>query len=1118
MKLQGQGFARGQFEERKCDTMKKRLISGLLATAMVLGMVLSSFPTAFAAEESTKVWASWKVADNIKAGILAAKNAAEAELTEGETVTYAQIGAKIKASYKEWAYTPMYYSEDKIGVVQYGDSSWSRIVTGNITNEAYWRCQLQIPNNQGFGDGYSASGVIIATECKNETQKVTFTAPVHGKYNFVPLSIGGGDEIEESLWSITGAFNISIYVKGVLKGSVSVDADDATEDVVSKTNLPALNDIELKEGETIELQFTAPKNYAVEYQGNQVQANFKVDLVDEIAPQVLLTHMEEETFVVADELQVTNTSGWSTKKTGLLTVGTYGATGFSGSDLVAGASARLKTGYSFYTIDTSWNTKNVGLVAEAETDIISIGSKYKTAQHGIIITAQKKGIYTLSASAVTDNVTGYIGTVKVETPEGIAYSTSVADADGFNITAELDVGEKMYLYMDLAKENNQFQVATFEGLTLNCKYIPVIYHEAVYNTTEFDVRTELLKNNISSTNPNVREKGSTLTFTGKFDIAASKTSLTPFVESDWWAMHSPGVYDRISDNEPTQYMYIYEDDSFEENGVGFRWKLHGYPVKYGFKYTVDEAATHVWNTGTFSIQDDKKAENGYYIVVKVNSEGKTILYNEPITIDESYEAEYDVAVGDTIYLFVGFDANLSTDWNGDDAYKNNFYQTDVMTITEKVLKKDAYYEEVELEYIDDPDYEYKYEVENIKISASSAIAEPGQEVEVKLTVDQCHFGYSAFSIKVPYDAEKLSVISVEAGEAITEFIVDPIVENNPLVLVFTQAENLETGEGVIATIKFNIKDEAEGSVTILPVVETMIHSVINGNNAGIEYVTDKVTVTPGTITIDPGCEHNIEGVEWTPESDGDCQTKGTEVKLCSLCGKVVERQDTVLGDHDIEGVEWTHGTDGDCCTKGTEVKLCTICGEVADTRDTVYGDHDWNDWSTTILPDWDSTGEEERTCKLDANHKETNPLPVGVVESVTVKTPPTKLTYQKDGTFDPTGLVVEVTYSNYDHVTTVTDFSGVPFNYDFSATGQKEVKFTIAGEELVVNVEVVDGIIGDVNGDTFVDTLDAIAILRYVAGYTDPTTDITFGNYNGEGEVDTLDAIAILRFVAGYND
>lgn len=59
---------------------------------------------------------------------------------------------------------------------------------------------------------------------------------------------------------------------------------------------------------------------------------------------------------------------------------------------------------------------------------------------------------------------------------------------------------------------------------------------------------------------------------------------------------------------------------------------------------------------------------------------------------------------------------------------------------------------------------------------------------------------------------------------------------------------------------------------------------------------------------------------------------------------------------------------------------------------------------------------------------------------------------------------------------------------------------------------------GDVNGDGEVDVADAIALLRYLAGYGDESTIPANGDFNGDGEGDVADAIALLRYLAGYTD
>lgn len=62
-------------------------------------------------------------------------------------------------------------------------------------------------------------------------------------------------------------------------------------------------------------------------------------------------------------------------------------------------------------------------------------------------------------------------------------------------------------------------------------------------------------------------------------------------------------------------------------------------------------------------------------------------------------------------------------------------------------------------------------------------------------------------------------------------------------------------------------------------------------------------------------------------------------------------------------------------------------------------------------------------------------------------------------------------------------------------------------------------IVGDVTGDKKVDTLDAVAVLKYDAGLTKLTEDQKLAaDVNGDGKIDSLDATLILKHDAGLID
>ncbi len=58
-------------------------------------------------------------------------------------------------------------------------------------------------------------------------------------------------------------------------------------------------------------------------------------------------------------------------------------------------------------------------------------------------------------------------------------------------------------------------------------------------------------------------------------------------------------------------------------------------------------------------------------------------------------------------------------------------------------------------------------------------------------------------------------------------------------------------------------------------------------------------------------------------------------------------------------------------------------------------------------------------------------------------------------------------------------------------------------------------LLGDVNGDKRISSVDAVLILRYLAEFKDENVDLAAGDMNGDTRITSLDAVLILRTIAG---
>ena len=102
--------------------------------------------------------------------------------------------------------------------------------------------------------------------------------------------------------------------------------------------------------------------------------------------------------------------------------------------------------------------------------------------------------------------------------------------------------------------------------------------------------------------------------------------------------------------------------------------------------------------------------------------------------------------------------------------------------------------------------------------------------------------------------------------------------------------------------------------------------------------------------------------------------------------------------------------------------------------------------------------------------------------------------------------------------TLIAAFSTVSLYAGINADGYYEPSDGGVGDDIPEGDDIIDlALMGDVNFDGEVNSDDAVAILRHLAGY-EIDGDIEMGDYNEDGLVNSDDAVAILRMLAGYID
>lgn len=228
---------------------------------------------------------------------------------------------------------------------------------------------------------------------------------------------------------------------------------------------------------------------------------------------------------------------------------------------------------------------------------------------------------------------------------------------------------------------------------------------------------------------------------------------------------------------------------------------------------------------------------------------------------------------------------------------------------------------------------------NATISASSAVAEPGDTVPITYTVSGDGFAnVDEYSITCEAPLTIASISGVVADPSTGRF-------------AYASWENTNS---ISFTVTFNVPaDIAAGDYSV------------SVDNAG--FVSDAdlndldVSIAGGVVTIEgepepPVTEHVHSWSDWKVTTPATCTEAGVETRTCA-CGETETRAIDALGH---TWGEWTETKAATCTEAGVETRTCSVCGET-ETREIAVIDHVYGGWTFCGT---DAKHEHEKVCSV----------------------------------------------------------------------------------------------------------------------------------------------------------
>lgn len=355
---------------------------------------------------------------------------------------------------------------------------------------------------------------------------------------------------------------------------------------------------------------------------------------------------------------------------------------------------------------------------------------------------------------------------------------------------------------------------------------------------------------------------------------------------------------------------------------------------------------------------------------------------------------------------------------------------------------------------------------------------------------------------------------------------------NPAVATVDSEGNVEVvANGTCDIIAYNEYTEAKCRVSTSAITIPESVSITNGT----EITMNSYDIIK--LGIDPGAE-NFVNIKWSSSNPDviDVLNDGTLVfRDFGDAVTITVNADSKTATCKVKPSNHTHTPSGTykqtkaptCTEEGIEVMSCTECNRAVSSKTIPANGHDFSTGGViTVYPTVGVGGVMTYTCNICKAEKNER-MPAGILKDVVITKLPNRLCFETGEILDTTGMVVSVSYTNYDEddavqfTTDITDFKGVAFDYDFAKEDENvPVKFKYQGKEFTFYVTVQNNdnpYIGDADGDGDIDGDDLVLLMRVVAGSSDP---IRFFNadINSDKVLDVLDAQLLKQFIDGHKN